>query len=245
MAQVTHVREFNGSSDEIELANTDFQAAPTDITVAAIITRAVDVSGFDWFWSIKPSADDSGYAGGIVSTGRTVLWAGSNGDQSADGYFTVAMSWCLIAFTKPDGASTVRTHRYRYDTQAWDHSDISAGSDIPAPGATATMWLGTYNGAGEFYQGKIACVGVWHTSALSDGALEGLTDSIADWEAASPTGLWLLNQTTVTDPVLDRVGAGDEIARNGTTVVAEAGLGFDVGGVYPVRSQYLDFDYSR
>lgn len=238
MTQIANVRSFNGTSDEIELASTDLQSGWTNLTIAAIVKKDGGAS-FRWCWSIESTGESEAVLG-QSSNVRVSLFTHDDGaaqatSNSADNVWTAAMGWCLVAATKADGASTVRLHRYRYDTQAWDHADAgTAGVDVSIPGPTAKVWLGSYDGTQEWMDCDIACAGVWKTTALSDPQLEGMVDDIASWEALSPTGLWLLNQTVVTDPVLDIVGAGDEVGRNGTTVVADATLPFDVGGELPV-----------
>lgn len=225
MAQIANVRRFNGSSDEIQLAATDYNTTVGAQTFAAIVKKAND-TGFGSLISV------SGGAGGEFTFqqngSRTSLWHEPNTTSSSSAYWEAAMGWCLVAISRADGNSTVRHHRYRYDTQTWDHTDGGTLTETASPSG-ASLWLGTYNGSLEWMAMDLAVVGVF-PSALSDGTLEGLTSGIGAWESASPTGLWMLNQSTVT-PITDRVGNGDEIAINGTTVasVSPSELPFDDG----------------
>lgn len=239
MTQIAHVRSFNGTSDEIQLdATTYLSLALSATTIAAIVRRDTD-TGWRWFWALHRTSGGGAGDGellygqdGAVNeslTGYFDSGTAAGSPQSSSGFWNVAMDWCLVAVTKPDGIVTTRNHRYRYDTQEWAHENASSGQDVASPVA-GQLWISSYNGATEWWSGEIACIGFWHSTELSDGQLEGLTDDIASWEALSPTGLWLLNQTDTAESVVDLIGSADQVAINGTSVVAESGLAFDVGG---------------
>jgi hypothetical protein len=145
------------------------------------------------------------------------------------------MGWLLVAVTKTTGTTTPRWHRYTYSSTTWDHQDDSSSiANAATPQATSEVYIGTYDPTTDLFNGEIAVVGFWNSTALSDGQLEGLTDDIAAWEALSPASLWLLNQSDVATTVEDRTGTSDESGRVGTTATAVSDLAFDVGGGAPV-----------
>lgn len=230
MTQIANIRRFNGTTDYLELDPVDYNGvAIGDLSWVAIAKRngtgtfraAVSIdggAGGEWEFM----------AGGGTSTNIGIYMEPST-VSSADGLYVVGNGWYLISITKADGNTTPRFHTYRYDTTTWNHADGVSLNETATPSG-ARMWIGTYANAFDFLDSDLACVGVWR-DVLSDAELEGMTATIASWDALSPTSVWLLNQTVVTDPVLDRFSNADEIARSGTTVVAESGLPFDVGGV--------------
>lgn len=228
MADIAYCRRFNGTSDYIQITPDDYNGSTLGpFTAAAICRRILDSAGYRAFWAV------SGGTGGEVEVGLT--------DGELFGYFestTVAGpldtmdstdGWNLIAVTKAGGSSVLRWHQYRYSDTTWvlnEDDDGSACADQAISGASA--FLGAYNAGSERFEGDIAVVGVWKGTALSDGQLSGMTDTLASWQALSPTGLWLLDQSSVATPVTDLVGVGDQTAISGTTATAISDLAFDV-----------------
>lgn len=240
MTQIAHARRFDGS-DEIQVNALDYEG--------------VAIGDMSWVFIVKPRID--AYIHGLISlteTDNANLWqlfifnnaeqlAFYNGvelAQSSGDFAEAAMGWMLLAATKANGTSTIRWHKYRYDTTTWTHEDDDAPTD--EGGAVGpfdvTMRLGN-SAFSEFLDGDLACVAVYN-SLLSDGNLESMTDDIASWEALSPTSLWLLNQDDVGDPVLDRVGNADQVAITGTSVVSISDLSFDVGGSVEKQSFFIN-----
>jgi hypothetical protein len=228
MANIAFVRDFNGSSDYITLDDVDYDNIAMGATTFAAIVKTDTDSGFHWVLS---AAGGFGGKWSLGQNGTAVsLFFNPNTSNSAASIFTTAMGWCLIAVTRAGGASTPRFHRYRYDTGNWSHAD--GGGSLAETGVldNSTLRIGSYDGTTEFWDGKIACIGAWYATALSDSQLQELTTAFSSWQALSPTGLWLLNQSSTGSSVLDQVGHGHQTALNGTTVAAESTLAFDVGG---------------
>lgn len=229
MTQITHCRRFNGSSDEIRLTSTDLVGAVGAQTFA-VIAKNDETGGFQWMISLQGGTGGE-WAYGKTATALQLYFEAVATAGSDASYWTAAMGWCLVAVTRADGTSTPRWHRYRYDTSSWDHTnDGGTLAEVAAPSGTPNLWLGTYDGASEFFDGDMAVAAVWNSTALSDGQLEALTGSISAWESAAPTCLWLLDQADVGTSVTDRVGNADQAAITGTTAVAISDLAFDVGG---------------
>jgi hypothetical protein len=228
MTQIAYARTFDGDDDYIEVADGSLVGEVNGLTLAAIIKSSSDIGAR----TVHAISDPDGYDlflgdndGGIVA-----FYNGVNTNASGTVVATTAMGWCLVAITKADGNTTPRFHCFQYGG-SWVHANGNfAQSDPTGMGSTSECFIGAFAPSEETFNGKIACVGVWLGTVLSDGQLEGLTDDIAAWEALSPTSLWLLDQDDVTTTILDRTGTSDQIARVGTTATAVSDLAFDVGG---------------
>lgn len=232
MANIANVRRFNGTSDEIQLDPDTLGDAQSDLTYAAICTNdgaaafrniiAVDGTGGEWSFGADATDRLARYSATPAAVAST-----------ANSYFTSAMSWCLVAVTKFGGSAVTRFHRYRYDTLAWDHQDDATTRASPSTASSPVAWIGTFDGVSEWWDGDIACIGLWQNTRLSDAEIETLYSGISAWEALSPDGLWLLDQASAATPVTDRIGNADEIAINGTTVVSPGSLTFEVSSAGP------------
>lgn len=251
MANIARVRTFNGTSDRIELTEGALDAGMAGFTWAAIVKnnapsgasgtyrQIVSLRGSasgEWSFGVgnntgAPAALDQLAAYVVVSGGT----AGSTAESSA-GYLTSAMGWCLVAVTKSSGIATPRWHRYRFDTQTWDHTnDNETHGDPDSSATTAELYIGAYDPTGEFFDGQIAVVGIWGGTALSDAQLETMTRGVHGWQLLAPSSLFLLNQEGSSVGVGDLAGTCDHTATTGTAVQTPVGLTFDVG--YPGEIQ--------
>lgn len=211
-------RTFDGTDDRITLAPGACTTAFGPATVVAIIKRnsTVDneiIGGFDgagatdftWIMGLDDNAAGNDLYLFIPDVGSVLAptIAVPNSDN-----------WVLIAITKASGTVAPRFHEYVYDTDTWTHEN-GASNIANGPATSNRLQLGE---VGDFFGGDLLICGFW-TSVLSDVAIETLKDSLSAWEALTPTGLWLLNQTNVADDVLDLTGGGaNETAITGTTV---------------------------
>lgn len=225
MAQIAHTRSFNGSSDYIQCADGALESAIAGFTVAAIVLPDAGVSGFDVFFACT---DPDGLSIGVQG-GELYMYAGGS-IPHVDGasYAVNANGWMLLAVTKATGTTNPHWHKYEFDAGTWDHQTDGDTHADPSTPSGSEVYIGKNGATGQQWQGKIACVGVWWGSALSDANLETLTDSITSWEALSPTALWLLNQSSTATAVVDRTGSGaTESGISGTTATATSDLVFD------------------
>lgn len=225
MAQIAHARTFDGVDDFLTMGIGGLSTDITGMTVAAII-KPVDAVAFR---DILVVENPMGFAFGLHTVNGLYFYDGATLAQSADNLAQQSNGWQLVAVTKPNGSAVPRWHRYIY-TGSWTHvDDETTLADPVTPTGATSVYIG---GQTEF-NGMIACVGYWATSALSDTQLEGLSTQIAAWDGLFPNALWLLNQSSETTTVEDRAGTSDEVARTGTTATAVADLSFDVGGAAP------------
>lgn len=233
MTQIANVRTFNGTSDEIQLDATDYGGAIGAQSYVAIAKHASG-TGFQWIVNVFGNGGSGGFGLGHQSTANIAMHQNDTARTTfVNATWQASDGWALVAATRADGNSTPRLHRYFYSIggASWVHEDVSSAlTESGTPAAPVQLWLGTREGSSNFFAGDIACVGLWQGTALSDANLETMETDIASWEALSPTGLWLLDQTSTAENLVDRVGNGDQVAINGTSVTAESGLAFDVGG---------------
>lgn len=238
MGDIANVRRFNGTSDWLQFTSTDYVGvAPNAVTLMAIIKSNTDPADSNYRDILTVTGGTGGQWGYILNNPPAqtpgFAWYIETGDGfEAGDYYQASDGWAVLGFTKPAGNNqTVRLHRYLYASTTWNHVDYAAGSvdQGDAPTGTPNMYIGTWNEAIEFLAADVAVVGVWMGTALNDTQVETLESSILNWDALTPTGLWMLNQASEGTSVLDRMGSADQIDRSGTTVVAPTGLTFDDG----------------
>ena len=224
------VRHFDGIDDEItvDVGAVDDFAAYTWATIVQLAQSEAGglitarTAGSVSRWHVNPFTNDQ------------VFWSSQNGGFDGSGITLSYAVWMLLAVSKPSGANVARFHFYNFDTDTWSHADGDNGNFGSLGADVDTITHGTWDLDDEYSEHDLAVTGVWD-SALSDGALEGLTTSLDDWVAAGPAALWAFNQADVGDPVLDLTeGGADQTAIVGTTVVTDDDPpGFDFGDDTP------------
>lgn len=145
---------------------------------------------------------------------------GTNSTSSVG--FTVADSWCFIAVTKASGTATPRLHKMVLSTGVWTHGN--GGSSLGNAGSQAggtvrfAEWADNTGEYGSF-EGHIA-YGVQWASEKSDSELEALPiRSLFGMAGTSPVGMWVLDQDSISQSVVDWTGGGaNQSAITATTV---------------------------
>lgn len=171
--------------------------------------------------------------------------------------------WVLVAATKASGTAAARLHLYRFDTETWTHENGGAAIGNASENVGGKLVIGQWQGSEQFV-GLYAASAVWN-KALTDGEVEALVEvtAISKWKAKGPVGMWMLNQESTSEKVLDFTGNGaDESSHSGTEVVAGsppipftegeegeeeeeeepegATVMVDVGGVLVAAKRYVD-----
>jgi hypothetical protein len=216
-------RTFDGDDDYIQLSTGALATVDGGPLTVAAIVRARSTVGATVYAGTSPTS----VRWSCELFGGT--WFVSNNGGVASMFAVRDDEWVLIAHTKADGSVVPREHEYRYATETWAHADTGASvPDGGAPGVGGAIVLGRWES--DFLAGELVAAAVWDRE-LSDGDLEALTDSLAAWEASTPTALWALNQADVGDPVEDLTGGGaDQSVIVGTAVSAEEPPGWSYGG---------------
>jgi len=142
---------------------------------------------------------------------------------------TSAMGWVLIAASKASGTATPRFHKYVYSTNAWTHED-GGGTEGNNGAPSGDAYVGNYVNFDAGMRGDIAVAGIWNV-VLTDAQVESLAFTLAGWfAAAQPKGLWVLDQNSTAQNVMDLSGGGAILnARIGTSVSTSSVPVFNYG----------------
>lgn len=230
----TTVRDFDGAG------STRIETAAGGLAAITPTAHAVTLA---FLWKPSGTSDDGllriqGSSGTLIYGvnpfgGNLYLSVGGAGFDASPYTYTGSDGWRLDVVTRTAGfTGQVRWHGYRLSVGSWTHTDGGTKSDPNNTGGADSVYLGALDGSNTL-DGELAVVGVW-LSALSDVAVETLPASLQAWADLSPGALWALNQTSISDPVVDLTGGGaDETGDAGTSVVtgdAPPGFDFTFGG---------------
>lgn len=210
-------RTFNGTSDRITVSAGAWDGFAGELTFAAIVKLGSDTAGYRSILGLKDGAGN-GWDFSIQNT-QLVMWLDDEdgGAFSVPSYITVAMGWVLVAVTHGSGAATPRFHRYRFDTDAWDHTDHSQTTTQTTPATGASLDIGSW-GAGQYFTGDIAIVGAWQSN-FSDGVIERLPWTLQQWvQPTSEKSVWILDQSETTQSVADACGTSHQSSISGTSI---------------------------
>ncbi len=213
-------RRFDDVDDYIE-APIGGANVTGDLTFAALV-RSNASGEFSPIYGQRDAADTAANRSGLEIAIGNGLQIRTNNTASIAPSITVvpADGWVLVAVTKAAGSTFPRFHAWKA-AGGWTHEDYAV---IPRPDPTSCAGgnvefarLGASATLGDL---DLAVAGVW-TSALSDGNVEALLTNRAtqDWANLSPAALWDFGQASVATPVADLIGAADESAIVGTTVI--------------------------
>lgn len=215
----TVVRRFTGSDgDNIRAAigNCNISGA---VTIAGLV-KPRTAQYRTWLNLLSSTEAGIGYALGQDSPTYGTLWNGSTEDHSPAGFYELD-EWTLIAVSKASGSQPVSWSRYNFSTDTWTHDNPGSLSDAsPVPGGFVE--IGAYEG-GSNPTADFAALAIWNTN-LSTGQIETLVDgSLEEWDDLNPSGLWLFNQISLYDEVLEDLtgGGADEAVRSGTSLLLE------------------------
>jgi hypothetical protein len=223
-------RSFDGNNDEIR-CSIGACTITTAITLAIVARRTS--TGYSALLALHTSGGTATFALEVEDNagGNSVDFTGK-----VDHALTCPTTdgWVLIAGGKAAGTSTPRLHKYVYSTNAWSH--VNAGSTLADQSSVSggTVRFGEWQDTDDF-AGDLAVAAVWNR-LLTDAELEQLPFTLQAWYASAPSGLWLFDQSAVTQPIADLTGGGaNESARTQTTVSTTSVPLFHVDdGAWPV-----------
>lgn len=228
------VRQFDGVDDRITVAigSLNFAFGSGSGSTMAFIVRRLGSTGTRTIFHAGTATGSSKYSleatNGVAPLARIGL-----GNVSPP---TIQLSLNddleIIAVSKATGTVVTRWHHFDFGTGVWTHENSSGTAGNSGTPATSAFF-----GAGpsaQFWDGDLAGGAVW-TVILSDAEVEALSVSWASWLSVAPVARWLFDQASVATPLPDDVGAADETAITGTSVVTEdipwTGLVFSLGPV--------------
>jgi hypothetical protein len=223
-------RTFDGTNDEIR-CSIGACTITTAITLAIVARRTS--TGYSALLALHTSGGTATFALEVEDNagGNSVDFTGK-----VDHALTCPTTdgWVLLAGGKAAGTSTPRLHKYVYSTNAWSH--VNAGSTLADQSSVSggTVRFGEWQDTDDF-AGDLAVAAVWNR-LLTDAELELLPFTLQAWYASAPSGLWLFDQSAVTQPIADLTGGGaNESARTQTTVSTTSVPLFHVDdGAWPV-----------
>lgn len=125
---------------------------------------------------------------GIQGTSGQIFWWDGSADGRAVGTELVTGEPIILAATKPTGTSTVRTHRYRFNSNTWAHIDLTVNTTTHPDGAAMTSFsLGSdKDAAGTSLDAEVWSFAAWSGYAMSDLEIERLSH-VADWGRLNPS----------------------------------------------------------
>lgn len=213
----TYVREFDGSDDFVTLS-----------------IGAIPSFTFGAMWCLVWSADftpatvrhcvavgDNGSVANSVTLGVSTtgnVRVVNNGSTARSGAVVLTDSrWHIIGFGKATGTATPRLHIWD-PISGWQHENASGTQANNADTHDiASIGAGTLGG-GPF-GGRIAAAAIKQGDALSDATFETFSEGVGAWWKATPSALWILDQSVTTEVIRDETGGGaNESALTGTTV---------------------------
>lgn len=218
------VREFDGTDDYLTLGAPagSIALANGPCSIVALIKPLVLTGDYTYISPHRSSGSaplfemHDGSGGGTLShysiTDGTV--SGAVGCTASD--------WQVLGISKPTGTGIfVRMHRKILGSGSWTHIDATADTgSVPTEAWVATV-LGRRPSTADHYKNFRIAVAAVFNYELSDANYETVesastTQAIFD---LGPLVLWEFNQASVATAVEDLIGAADETARTGTTVV--------------------------
>jgi len=130
----------------------------------------------------------------------------------------LANVWCVFAATKVSGTAKAKLYIYRFDTKTWQIGE-GAGEIANPTEAAEEIRLGQWNST-ENFQGLYAASAMYN-KVLTQAEIEELAtaSSLQSWLKKGPVGMWMFNQPSTAESVLDITGNGaNQTELVGTTV---------------------------
>lgn len=173
----------------------------------------------------------------IQSTGTPrSLVNGSNQAWSTTHNFTAGMGWMFIAASK-DASGNFRRCTYSYATGTLVTS-TSTSALTGTNDALTSAFLGGRTVSGFSLIGDMAACGAFSRYVASAADLANYAFSLRSWLSLGPGAMWVLDQDSVSVPVLDWTGgAANQSAITGTSVAtASSPIGYGHSIILPTRS---------
>lgn len=183
----------------------------------ATILRWVDPGTAAVIFQIGAASGGSRFSFGLNSATGTMNCTPGSTTVSSITAVAVNNEWCFLAATKATGAVAPRFHMYRYSTNTWIHENGGATANNTSSISVAGR-IGNHTAVNLEYGGDIAVLG-YYGIVLSDAQVEAMAYSLLPWVIPGAKGIWLLDQATTSQKVIDISGGGaGEGAITGTTV---------------------------
>ena len=228
-------RTIDATDDKITLAlgACGFVFGPGSMAFIGFLGAATPVQQFGGVGD----ASGSNYYG-LSASGADVFRAKiGTTTATAPTIVTTGGQWQMLGASKASGSTAVRFHKYLYSTDTPSHEDDNVSiSDSGTP--ATSVFLGSDGvTTTDAMDGDLAIFAVWNV-VLSDAQFEALPFSLAAWFAVQPKGIWLLDQDSTSQKVLDLSGGGaNETGLTGTTVGTRSMPVFSYGAPILIRTR--------
>lgn len=252
------VLRFDGTDDRLRwttLASGLLNVSDGAWTVGVLVKRAVVTTNFDGIsYLLSGSGDGTTEAGISFTTADRIMVdvAALNSITATD--FASTASPYMIVTSKAAGSVAPRTGWKLGSGGAWTHEnhDVAVPDQIDA----TMLDIGVWQGSSDALNGWIGVVGWWE-GAMSDADKEALDNNwrTSDWwNSAHGTPAFLAELNVAAGSVTDLAGNASSTSHVGTSLDSGEtldswnfnGTGAAAGDTtVKLRSQYLDFDYSR
>jgi hypothetical protein len=198
-------RAFDGTNDEIRVAigNCNITGA---ITMAAIFRRGA-TGAYHGIVALHQSGGTAEYSLEISDSTNQVDFTGiTSWPDAGGGLGLTAVGWYCVTVTKAAGTSTPRGTVYAYstNTQARSNGNTTLADQTSVSGGTVRF--GEWQDVDDF-EGDLLVAGIWNRQ-LSDAEVDLLPFALNAWVSAAPSGLWLFEQSAVSQNVVDLTGGG-------------------------------------
>lgn len=225
-------RDFNGTSDYIQTAD---PGTSIDVGFGSL-------AAFVYFDSF--AATQQVFCLASSSTGRMQLRVNTSGnpvfrigttDITDAGVTLTASKWYVLAYGKTTGTTTPRGHIYDVAAGTWTHSDFDATSANSTALATNFKFGTAANAASPWLNGRLAGA-AFFDYALSDAQAENLANSWQHWLDLIPICMWLFDQETTGQAVIDLTGRGaNQSVLTGTSIGTESVPMSYGGGMFDIQ----------
>lgn len=225
-------RSFNGTTDHIQTTIGAFSAATAFGTMAFVWRSAAQ----NRFHGIMGAHDSGGTVKWAFEIDSTNVMAGGNdsaGSLTSTMTITTADGWVIGVYGKATGTVAPRYSKCVLSSGAWTHENgATTLANGTSPAGTGTWRFGRWQTT-DFASGQLLMAAAWTGRNLADAERELLSGGVAAWLGLRPDGLWMFDQSTVTNVVADLSGGGaNQNAISGTSVLLDGVPGFSYGHPY-------------
>lgn len=222
------VRNFDGAGDYIDFPVTsslDIVGSSTLVVAFKATTDSVWRGICTW----QTSADTYTYSLGMTPSNTVQLatknTGGTTGAQASTTTVVAADGWVLLVVSHTAGTSgNVSIFK---PGSGWTHTGTTIGVPQPTTAGVGTgkIRVGRYENTDDL-PGRIAAIGVWGTTELTNGAggqIEDLDNgTLASWTALGVTEVWEFDQAAWGTQVIGEKAVASSTAINGDgTIVAD------------------------
>jgi hypothetical protein len=209
-------RRFTAASTEGLTTAAGGVVTPTAFSFAFVIRHVANGAAQQLF-RVNTAANGPVFSGSFDGSARLSIF---NSSTSVAG--TVAANdWTLVTASKPAGNSPVTAGYFTFSSGSWVRETLGTLAD-PTNTPPASVAIGRHPTLTQYFNGDMAAGALW-SRALSTSELDQLPLSLANWLSAGPTAMWVFDQASPAQALLDWTGGGaNQTAIIGTSVSTDS-----------------------